>query len=717
MAEVELENLLKNLQSTPESDRDYSQIYRFFSKAVQSDTKIQVTDSLSPLIGFLSMIDEGRVWPIAKNTLAGFQQHMIVPPLQVSRDKYTPKRPRRIPMTGRTRPLPKTLYIQPPATPRMTMKTTYLKQITDRDILPKLVFSPEKSLYYCTSKTPKTARVPSSLSYKIFRKKNPISPPTTDLQTLTLHGLFRIEQDKTGEFMPLKSFLNFKESVYMTQQLPVFQNWYRNKAFIKWYYKLRVRRHKKTIMNICETCPFESTVFTDFYLKIRQHVFTVFQTVHPISPDLPSEAFKDLKDNTEQSIESMRKQIATLTEDIQKDLEHFFEQIRGIAFLLRSDYEILKRIGALPKSLLPYAAEEDSNCPSITALKERNQTLLHERTLAYERKEYLPRFFNMVRLFLRDFTSGQLAVTLSELYSRFDEENPKSSNLINLFLDEKLGLRMEPTLEDFLDWFVYVDSKIWTLYLTYTVELSPEAKRDLFENPDGTMQEVPVIRAEKKTIMQPAITAKKEQATAFINHAYEFLEKRLEQPREFFLKTMARIEEVKSIKSYDNSDDFVKLMAELKKMRIDIECQTRMITIGSFVADMKIGKTSLMKLLTVAMDETKEIGIAKAQDIYEKIQEHRKRYVAETSKPQNNTPQEARIKKEILTDILNTTNEFITIMTSLQSNWTEGLQDLNEKFELVKEVNIFAQNGLKKKKVKRKVKKVKEPEPKQEENN
>ena len=37
-------------------------------------------------------------------------------------------------------------------------------------------------------------------------------------------------------------------------------------------------------------------------------------------------------------------------------------------------------------------------------------------------------------------------------------------------------------------------------------------------------------------------------------------------------------------------------------------------------------------------------------------------------------------------------------MTSLQSNWTEGLQDLNEKFELVKEVNLFAQNGLKKKK-------------------
>lgn len=700
--EKELEEILIECRNAPPNRRDYKPIYRFFTKVIQTDKKITINDSLSKLIGFLSSADNGLIWPIAKDTLIGYKPQMMVPPLHVSREQYTPKRPKRPPLSARSPVIQRTLLVTPK---RSTIKKKNGKIVTDRDILPSLVLSPEKDFYYCQPKEPSTGRAPSSMSYRIHKKEDSLSSNKSDVQTLNLHGLVKIGSDKIGNFTPLKNFLNYKEQVYMTQQLPVFQNWHRNKAFIKWYYLLRMKRHKRTEKLVNETCPLESRTFTDVFFKIRKTIFTVFQACHPVSKDLPAGTFAQLKENSELSLEEMRKQVESLNEQIRVDLEHFFEQIRGIAFLLRSDYEVLKKIGALPKSLLPYAVNDQASCPSITSIRIRNKLLFQERVLSHSRKEYLPRFFTMVRLFMRDFTVGQVSATLNELYSRFNEENPTTQNLVELTIDENIGLGMEPSLDGFIEWFESVDKKIWTIFLTYTLELSDEAKMLLYQNEDGSYDEMPEIKTEKTTILTPEITKNRDIALSSIKKAYEYFERRLEAPRSFFLKTMARINFIKGIKDYKSTEDFMKLMAEFKATRESIENQQRMFICGSFYTDMKVAKMSLMKSLQAAMEGTKSIGISKAQELFDHIQEHRRRFITEFA---NSALPDPKAKKELLLILQGLSNEFMSISSSIQSNWTEGLADLNEKQEIVKEILNFAQNALKKKKAKKKVKKAKE---------
>lgn len=696
--ESELEKLLLECRETPEKQRDFSPLYKFFTRVIQKDMKIKINDRISPLISFLYTADGGLLWPIAKDVLIGYQPHMIVPPLYVKEGSYSPRRPLRLKLTKETLVTPKTY--RSPLTQRSTKQISYTKPLTDRDILPKLVFSPEKSMFYCKPKA-STPRGPSSLSYTIREKNDELSTPFEDTRTLNLHGMVKVAPDRTGEFIPLNKFLAFKSRTYLTQQIPFFQNWARNKAFVKWYYAFRMRRFHHICDGLKKVCPIESNTYMDVYLKVRQTVATVFKTCHPISAESPTESFPLLKQNSTESLENMRKQIETLNETLKNELEHFFEQIRGIAFLLRSDYEILKKIGALPKSLISYSLEKDTACPSITGVRNRNKILLHERTLAHIRKEYIPRFINMIRLFLRAFYGEQVKITLMELYKRFTTDPPIANHLISLSIDDEIGIKMEPEMNEFIEWVENVDMKIWSIFLTYQFELSIEGNHLIF---DGA--EIPEIRIEKESLMSEEIEQEREKCFNFIKAAYESFERRLILPREFFISTMDRIDDVKENYKYGTIDDFTKLIKELRESYEKVEQQTRLFTFGAMYTDMKVAKMQLNQRLQSVMEHAKLIGIQKANELYDEILENRQKIINEeqTSKATLQPP-DPKLKKEIFTKIQSLATEFMIIVQTLQSTFTDGLIQLLEKHELVKEIFGQAQNALKKKKVRRKISK------------
>lgn len=692
--EQELEQLLLHCRDTPEKERDFSPLYKFFTKVIQKDQRIKITDRISPLISLLSTADGGLLWPIAKDVLDGYKPYMIVPPLYVKDGSYSPRKPKRLILANNTLVIPKSL--SSPISPLSTRTKTFVKSLTDRDILPKLVFSPEKTLFHCKPKA-STPRGPSSLSYTISRKTNEMSTPFENTRTLSLHGMVKIAPDRTGEFIPLNKFLNFKERTYMTQQIPFFQNWARNKAFVKWYYTFRMRRYHHTLDKLLAIPPFESKTFTEVYIHLRQTIDTVFKTCHLISKELPSDNFTALTQNSTQSLEDMRRQIETLNETLKNKLEHFFEQIRGIAFLLRSDYEVLKKIGALPKSLIQYSLEKETSSPSITGIRNRNKILLQERTLSHLRKEYIPRFFNMVRLFLRDFNGKQVNTTLNELYNRFTE--PGSNHMITLSLDREIGIKMEPSAAEFIEWFENVDMKIWSIFLTYQLELSSEATNLIFED-----QPIPEIRIEKEFLMTEEISSKREKCLQIIKEAFESFEKRLIVPREFFLQTIERIDEVKGNFVYTTIDEFTKLMKEFKECSEKIDQLTRLFTCGALYTDMKLAKMQLKQMLQVAMEYAKGVGINKANEIYELILENRQKIINEEQNQKVSLlPPDPKFKKEIFTQIQSLATEFMIIVQILAANYGDGLISLMEKNELVKEIFGQAQNALKKKKVKRRV--------------
>jgi len=669
-----LENI-KLLERLPSDKRDYSGLYKLISKMIVSDKKIFINNFNQDIVSFLYRADEGKIWFLAKNILSGFNQSMIIPKIRLNETQIVAR------TSSRPYPVKKNLFNEfkfSKISKKMVSKTPRQSNdnlLSDRELLPKLAASKTDQFFYCYSKNGRNQA--SSMSYTISETNKPPNHDTV-VRTINQSGFFRAYNDKAGEFVELGSFLKDKEHFQMIRMLPVFQNWHRNKAFLKWHSLFRAKRHKKLILSIKQKCPFESPVFLQLFMNIREKVYNVLTSCHPIDPKVSTENFHKLKMNSEQSLASMKKSILDLNQSIFSDVKYFFQQLRGISTLLQSDFDVLKAVGALPPSLLPFSFDHQKNSPSISAFRIRNQLLSKERRLSTQRTDYIPQFYLLIELFFRGFKKEKYEITLKEFYNRFILSPPQHRHKIEIKLSEYDGICFDPSCSDFMKWFNDLEESIKSAYMSnHDINVQDENIHDFLFLSNNSSEKV---SNEVHKVREDAINE--------IMLGYDLFEKRNEQNKEMFRDYQRRIDEIKAINDYESIDIFIQVLQEFGSMTTKVESQQRMIEYGSFFADLKSAKVALLGKLKQCVDRLKQIGSKKANILFDEVSIKRKQYLQEIST-------QFSVNESLMQDIYMFSNDHIKLVSSILELSPEGCYELQEQLVSVKEIFNVSLSGLK----------------------
>jgi hypothetical protein len=552
---------------------------------------------------------------------------------------------------------------------------------TTREILPTLAAVQPSQFFYCKRKK-KYRDQPSALSYNVHRKRLPPIPLTPDTRTISVKGLTYCSPNAVGEFTPMKTFLFNKEKLFMASVLPVFQNWYQNKAFIKWLYKLRMKQHRRTQSTVLNACPFGHTEFFEMLADIRQFVFGVFAQCHFIDANKPSSTFEQLNENSTESLADMRQKLADMNEMLSDKVAHFCDQVRNIALLLRSDYQILKAMGAIPKSLVPYVVEHEVNAPSLAICRIRNQLLFKERKRSYDRKVYLPRFFIMVKLAMRKFIIDQLYATLNQFYFRFTEVPPTAAHRIQLLLNREKGLEMSPSLDEFLVWFTHVETTIRSIFLADHTKLPSEADDLLFSEHD-----CPEIAFTEQVCLCPEIDRMRENAIKVIYDAYAHFASKSQNGALFMQNLQERLVELNQIHSFPDSTHFVAVADEIADLLNGINTLQRIMNFGSLLTDLKPAKTSALEEMRGTIDQVRNIGISRSKELFWQITQAKNNYIKAISMNRmmnisEDTPDILEAKEQILS----LCGTYVPITESIMTHWSDSAIEIEEEYGNVQDI-------------------------------
>jgi hypothetical protein len=551
---------------------------------------------------------------------------------------------------------------------------------TTRDILPTLAALPPGQFFYCTRKG-RHERAPSTLSYNIHRKRIPPMPLTPDARTITQNGLLYISPSNQGDYTPMKHFLDYKEKLFMTSVLPVFHNWYLSKSFIKWRYRLKWLRFKRSEGLILDGCPYGHTEFLEWIGETRDFVFDVFSRCYYVDSKQPSTTFDELTENARGSLVDLKQKLLQMKEEFSERLAHFCSQVRDIALLLRTDYQVLRTMGAIPKAVVPYVIEHEVNAPSLTVCRVRNELLFKERRRAYDRKMYLPRFFIFVKLTMRELLMNQLHATLGRFYFRFTEDPSTTTHQIQLLLDPELGLRMYPSLDQFLAWFAHMEAEMSTILLAEHTEM-PEDAFDLLY-PD---RDCPVIDFLDSVRENHALDVIRDGAIQLIREAYAYFTQRSAATAAFMRELQSRALELVECEDYEDASAFVMVADEISDLLAELDSLQRMVVFRSLHTDLKPAKTSALELMRKLSDKARGIGIARTKAIYEQIEQVKNMYAKSVTmnKMMNvvtETPDLVECKQQIATLCAS----YLPIAESVLTHWADAAIEIEEQYGIAQD--------------------------------
>jgi hypothetical protein len=75
----------------------------------------------------------------------------------------------------------------------------------------------------------------------------------------------------------------------------------------------------------------------------------------------------------------MSGQLACMNGALGDNINHFCDKFRDISRLLRANYQLLRSLGALPKSRVPFVVEHKPNAPLLTTARLQSWLLFRER--------------------------------------------------------------------------------------------------------------------------------------------------------------------------------------------------------------------------------------------------------------------------------------------------------------------------------------------------
>lgn len=681
---IQIVNDVKYTNGTP----SYQPLYNFFSKVLQKNETIKITDQVRETIPFLSSCDEGLLWPIAEKAFPGVQPSMLVPTLVINTNtSLTQPTSVRRTLSAHPTSLPTALQLPIPTLTKKTIRP--IKVMTTRDILPSLATSIPGQFYYCTPRS-KDITAPHEqtgpVTYKVHRKKLPPIPVSPDQRIFTLNGMLHISQNNKSEFTSMKKYLKSNSNLFLSKNLPLFKNWNLNKIFTKWRNQLQKKRYHRLESTVLNSCPFGHTEFIEMYFKVREFAYEVLTQCHPITSEKgPTENFPDLIQNSKESLEEMQSKMDHLNSLLKEKLSHFIFQVNGISEILRTDFSLLKQVNALPQSVIPYSLDNEDKRPSITGTQIRTKQLNRERRRAYDRKEYLNKFFVMIRFFLRDFYVEQIHIILREFYTRFTETPSTRAHMVQLVLDHGNGLILSPSRAEFLDWFNQVDETIKNIFKCDQLTLDQEVMDQLF--PHNDCPDVEIIQS---VAINDEMVEMKTAALNLINEAYDHFEKKLKPSALLMSKLQNRIEEIEQMEEFSNVDEYAEIVKETLDSMSSVEQMQRITTFGSLYSDMKVGKSAGIEKIRAVIEKVRKVGIAKANALFEEIDLNRHEFNKQVSynktmRIETESPEMQANKQLIKTQC----NTYLQLADCIIISSSIGVPELETQMITVKEILLL----------------------------
>ncbi|OHT12713.1 hypothetical protein TRFO_17441 [Tritrichomonas foetus] len=503
--EEEFATLCHRFFDLPQKDKTPDNLSTFFSRLIQLNQKVLITDEIRYFIPMLASYGSGLFSGMLDPCIEGLSPMHYVPDLSLAtnlminstiKTPRTPKssrstrnpRSRRLSnnrcQTART-PRPKISDLNPVvqlSTVRSVPQTPKLGQLPFAKRTARVSFKPQlppltqthdnviSTLYIRDNPTFFTGKVmrPKSLDIHIMPPKFPTYMIGNHFEMLSGTGVTKFTGNMAA-VNPLPQFVLDQSNEFMVRQ--IFKNNNVGKCFFVWRELFREKRFRRIVANFDRADIVARPLFSQLIDKIREDIIK-FTDPLSIFPNDFDEAVNDVQFDefqtvSNKSIMEMEEITIKMAGDTENTLSEFFRQIRATNLQMQLDFEELHSLNLLPPALEEYSGDLKWRFPSLSRQRERNILLRKERKVAFLRQNYLGRFFSRARAVYNGTLVKQCQKCLLKYLNRFTPTyvEKRRMNKIYAIFDLDEGIVITPSHEEFHKWVESVVADIKHAYL------------------------------------------------------------------------------------------------------------------------------------------------------------------------------------------------------------------------------------------------------------
>jgi hypothetical protein len=283
---------------------------------------------------------------------------------------------------------------------------------------------------------------------------------------------------------------------------------------------------------------------------------------------------------------------------------------------------------------------------------------------------------------MRKFIIDQLYATLNQFYFRFTEAPPTTAHRIQWLLDRQNGLKMSPSLDEFLVWFTQVETTIRSVFLAEHTKLPSEADDLLFPEHD-----CPDILFTDNVCFCPEINRMREEALQMIHDAYAHFASKSQNGASFMKDLQERLVELNQIHDFPDCTHFVAVADEIADLLNGINALQRVMNFGSLLTDLKLAKTSALEEMRGTIDQVRCIGISRSKALLWQITQAKNNYIKAISMNRmmnisEDTPDILEAKEQIQ----NLCATYMPITESIMTHWSDSALEIEEEYGSVQDI-------------------------------
>lgn len=530
------------------------------------------------------------------HTSRSFQRRPRAP---VSISELSPGLQLTLPRTARTSHSARTMSVGRARTSRAVDRFSFRQQLpplkeNQDNIMPALYIRDNPNFFTGKKMKPKKREI------SIMPPQYPQHLIGNNFEILCSSGVINVKENK-GTVTSLPQFVLDNSNDFMVHQ--IFKNSKAGKYFFIWKELFREKRFRRIITNFDKIDIISRPLFNEFIEKIRDRILTNTESLNIFDQyfddGVNDVKFEEFQQVSNKSILEMEEVIISICTNTEKELSDFFRQVRATNLQMQLDFEELHSLNLLPPSLEEYSGDLKWRSPSLTREKERNKLLKRERRIAFDRQNYLGKFFIRARgvyngtllkqcyrcllSFLSRFSKNFTDIHIELVYpeeshkslSQSQKINPDQSkkkhknktkiknrrlNKIYGLFDLNEGIIIEPTHEVFQKWIKDTVADIKHAFLLQNKQLSSEIISEV--DPEFSCQfDNPLLTIERYPLWQEIL----EDVLDEVECSYVFFETKILPNKNFMKELKSQVEYCNKFNDIRNVDQLEMIIEGLLK--------------------------------------------------------------------------------------------------------------------------------------------------------
>ncbi|OHT04405.1 hypothetical protein TRFO_06282 [Tritrichomonas foetus] len=711
--ETEFATLCHQFFDKPQISQDPDDLSQFFSRLIQKQQKVQITDEVRYFIPILASYQNGVFCPVLESCVDGISPLHFVPDLSLkitiggnkpkikrpSKNKTSRVAPRKLPQTARPKnessiddfDIPNITFprqIAPPQTarpfgssnyhPHSTRSMSFRKPLpplkeTQDNVLPSLYISDKQNFFIA-----KKANIEDQ-NYSILPPDYPDHMIGSDFAVLSAGGVIMTHGDH-ADVVDLGQFVDDLSKVYIVER-QMFRLRYSYRFFYTWRERYRDRLFRKIIHFYDQKGAVGRPNFSQFLDKIRDDIIVSTDDLMPVYPlefDNKNEEidFSELIDIASNRIAAIDQRAKLMAEDTGRQTAELFKQVRAANLLMQLDFEELHSLNSLPPTLQTFASDLKWRVPSLFRQRLRENILKRERKLAGKRQEYLTCFFTRARILYSGILINQCKKCLMQFLDRFSTKriHKRRSHKLTANFDPDGGIKIYPSRNLFMNWVERTSEAIIDAFLSENKHISTDVIADV--DPEYEFE----IEDPKKILSRyPDLNSLKNDAIGELSAVFNFVDQEI-SPHSNFLKNLKRLaDEASTFSEFRRCDSVESMINSLLTAKQNLQKRPRNIyhtlpdnkEATDFVLDMRPSIEEGGKLLEKGIKTFQLNFLAELNQQFDEIQEMWSKL------------KDSNITREQCTQLEMKMVTFSTLCDMMGTAWKETISDIRATFDTI----------------------------------